>query len=90
MRVGHAFWIGLALEAIALASPANSCFQFSKPAEVLPHWAALALPPVHASAASATAATVLICSLFNMLSPLINGLFTLPATKRRLGRKMPV
>ena len=53
----------------SLASAANSCFQFSKPAEVLPHCAALALPPVHANAARATAATVLIDALFNMLSP---------------------
>src|ERR1700676_216056 len=43
---------------LARASPANSCFQASKPADVLPHWAALAGEVGHARRAKAKKAAV--------------------------------
>src|SRR5262245_37285466 len=44
-----------------LASSANCLFHASKPAAVLPHCAASALPPIHASAAIAATVIALNC-----------------------------
>jgi hypothetical protein len=45
----------------ALASSAKSLFQASKPAGALPHCAASALEPIHASTAQAMKVAVAIC-----------------------------
>src|SRR5215211_3538208 len=50
-----------ALMPLARASSANCLFQASKPAAVLPHWAALAVVAMHPSAAKAATATILNC-----------------------------
>src|SRR5215217_7102777 len=50
-----------ALMPLARASSANCLFQESKPAAVLPHWAALAVVAMHPSAAKAATATILNC-----------------------------
>ena len=50
-----------ALTTLACASPANCFFQVSKPAAMLPHCAALALPDIHTSAAKTPMVSSLNC-----------------------------
>jgi hypothetical protein len=50
-----------ALTPLALASWANSCFQSSKPAALLPHWAALAVWAAPKSDTKAVTAAILYC-----------------------------
>jgi hypothetical protein len=55
-----------ALTPLALASPANSCFQASKPPGPLPHWAASAVVLKHTSTARLVKTTAA-----NFLLPII-------------------
>lgn len=66
---------------LPLASSANCLFQASKPAAVLPHWAASALTPRHASTANAVRAAVAILPLIipNSFAPFERRLATDPA-----------
>src|SRR6266404_4790363 len=70
-----------ALTPLALASSENCLFHASKPAAVLPHCAAPALPVIHRSATRTATVTVLSCPPLVIRNP-----FPTPCSRQTLAR----